>query len=121
MTLNLFGDVEQGRMWREELCPGAVVLRGFAVLGCNGHLRGAAAASQPSAVSSHDHAGRLPHVRGDDELRRVWLGDGSHGLPLRRDRPGHRQALAPHAGRVSDTGTSAAASAGFEGFNLMRA
>ena len=31
MTLNLFGDAEQGRMWREELCPGAVVLRGFAV------------------------------------------------------------------------------------------
>ena len=23
MTLNLFGDAEQGRMWREELCPGA--------------------------------------------------------------------------------------------------
>ena len=31
MTLNQFGDAEQGRMWREELCPGAVVLRGFAV------------------------------------------------------------------------------------------
>jgi DNA oxidative demethylase len=31
MTLNLFADVEQGQMWREEMCPGAVVLRGFAV------------------------------------------------------------------------------------------
>lgn len=30
MTLNLFDDVEQGRTWREELCPGAVVLRRFA-------------------------------------------------------------------------------------------
>jgi DNA oxidative demethylase len=31
MTLNLFADVEQGQIWRGELCPGAVVLRGFAV------------------------------------------------------------------------------------------
>ena len=31
MTSNLFVDVEQGQMWREELCPGAVVLRGFAL------------------------------------------------------------------------------------------
>lgn len=30
MTLNLFADAEQGRTWREELCPGAVVLRRFA-------------------------------------------------------------------------------------------
>ncbi|HEV7617706.1 MAG TPA: DNA oxidative demethylase AlkB [Burkholderiaceae bacterium] len=30
MTLNLFADPEQGRTWREELCPGAVVLRRFA-------------------------------------------------------------------------------------------
>jgi alkylated DNA repair protein (DNA oxidative demethylase) len=31
MTLNLFADAEQGRTWREELCPGAVVLRRFAM------------------------------------------------------------------------------------------
>jgi alkylated DNA repair protein (DNA oxidative demethylase) len=31
MTLNLFGDAGQGQVWREDLCPGAVVLRGFAV------------------------------------------------------------------------------------------
>jgi DNA oxidative demethylase len=31
MTVNLFGDAEHGQMWREDLCPGAVVLRGFAV------------------------------------------------------------------------------------------
>ena len=30
MTLNLFADAEQGRTWREELCPGAVILRRFA-------------------------------------------------------------------------------------------
>jgi alkylated DNA repair protein (DNA oxidative demethylase) len=30
MILNLFADAEQGRTWREELCPGAVVLRRFA-------------------------------------------------------------------------------------------
>jgi DNA oxidative demethylase len=30
MSLNLFADVEQRQMWREELCPAAVVLRGFA-------------------------------------------------------------------------------------------
>ena len=27
MTLNLFADPEQDRTWRQELCPGAVVLR----------------------------------------------------------------------------------------------
>ena len=32
MTLHLFGQATQGQTWREELCPGAVVLRGFAVL-----------------------------------------------------------------------------------------
>lgn len=32
MTLHLFRDAEQGQTWREELCPGAVVLRRFAVL-----------------------------------------------------------------------------------------
>lgn len=32
MTVNLFEEAEQGRTWREELCPGAVVLRRFAVL-----------------------------------------------------------------------------------------
>lgn len=31
MTLNLFADLEEERTWREELCPGAVVLRRFAV------------------------------------------------------------------------------------------
>jgi alkylated DNA repair protein (DNA oxidative demethylase) len=31
MTLDLFGDADQSQMWREELCPGAAVLRGFAV------------------------------------------------------------------------------------------
>lgn len=31
MTLNLFGQARQGQTWREDLCPGAVVLRGFAV------------------------------------------------------------------------------------------
>jgi DNA oxidative demethylase len=31
MTLNLFADPEQDRTWRQELCPGAVVLRRFAV------------------------------------------------------------------------------------------
>lgn len=31
MTLDLFGPAEQGRWWREALCPGAVVLRDFAV------------------------------------------------------------------------------------------
>jgi alkylated DNA repair protein (DNA oxidative demethylase) len=31
MTLPLFGQAKQGQTWREELCPGAVVLRGFAV------------------------------------------------------------------------------------------
>jgi len=32
MTLHLFRYAEQGQTWREELCPGAVVLRRFAVL-----------------------------------------------------------------------------------------
>jgi len=31
MTLSLFADSEEERPWREELCPGAVVLRRFAV------------------------------------------------------------------------------------------
>lgn len=31
MTLSLFADSEEERPWREELCPGAVVLRKFAV------------------------------------------------------------------------------------------
>lgn len=31
MTLDLFGDEEPGRSWREGLCPGAMVLRGFAL------------------------------------------------------------------------------------------
>jgi alkylated DNA repair protein (DNA oxidative demethylase) len=31
MTLPLFGQAKQGQTWREQLCPGAVVLRGFAV------------------------------------------------------------------------------------------
>jgi alkylated DNA repair protein (DNA oxidative demethylase) len=31
MTLHLFGQAKQGQTWREELGPGAVVLRGFAV------------------------------------------------------------------------------------------
>lgn len=31
MTMNLFEDAEHGQSWREELCPGAVVLRRFAL------------------------------------------------------------------------------------------
>lgn len=31
MTLNLFDDAEQGRIWQEAICPGAVVLRHFAL------------------------------------------------------------------------------------------
>lgn len=31
MTMNLFEDSELCRTWREELCPGALVLRGFAL------------------------------------------------------------------------------------------
>jgi alkylated DNA repair protein (DNA oxidative demethylase) len=31
MTLDLFADLEQDQTWREELCPGAVVLRRFAM------------------------------------------------------------------------------------------
>jgi alkylated DNA repair protein (DNA oxidative demethylase) len=31
MTLHLFGQAKQGQTWREDLCLGAVVLRGFAV------------------------------------------------------------------------------------------
>ncbi|MGH8762421.1 MAG: hypothetical protein ACREUR_04225, partial [Nitrosospira sp.] len=31
MTLNLFEDMAQCGAWQEELCPGAVVLRGFAL------------------------------------------------------------------------------------------
>lgn len=31
MSLNLFDDAEQSRIWHEELCPGALVLRHFAL------------------------------------------------------------------------------------------
>lgn len=31
MTMNLFEDAEHGQSWREKLCPGAVVLRRFAL------------------------------------------------------------------------------------------
>jgi hypothetical protein len=49
MTLRLFGDAEQGQAWREELCPGAVVLCRFdeAALSVrdDGHLPAASGAN----------------------------------------------------------------------------
>ena len=85
----------------ERLAPGAVVLRRFAVPEEAALLAALRRGDRRRAVAPHGHAGRLPHVGGDDELRRARLGHRRDGLPLRRRSiPESGRPLAAHAGGV---------------------
>src|SRR5207245_5959431 len=65
------------------------------------------------AIPPYDHAGWIPNVRGDDQLRTAWLGDGQDRLSVRWRRSGERLALAPDARCLRRLATRAAANAGF--------
>ena len=69
-----------------------------------------------SAAAPHGHAGRLPDVGGDDQLRHVRLGDGPDRLSLRPGRPGERRELARDARSVLHARRACRRAAGFEGF-----
>ncbi len=116
MTLNLFGDAEQGQTWREELCPGAVVLRGFAVL-------------DETAIFAalHGITTKAPFrhmvTPGGVRMSVAMTNCGSYGWVT--DRTGYRyDAVDPESGKpwprmpgvFLTLAQDAAASAGFEGF-----
>jgi alkylated DNA repair protein (DNA oxidative demethylase) len=116
MTLNLFADAEQGRTWREELCPGAVILRRFA-------------APDETAIFAalHGITVKAPFrhmvTPGGFLMSVAMTNCGSYGWVT--DRTGYRyDAVAPESGkpwpRMPDVflqlAQDAAASAGFKGF-----
>lgn len=82
MTLSLFQDMEQCQSEWEELCSGAIVLRGFVVLHEVAILDSVTRYYNQSSISSYGHSRRFPDVCGADELRFLWLGHGSHRLSL---------------------------------------
>jgi hypothetical protein len=57
----------------------------------------AAGDRRPGTVSAHDHAGRLHHVGGDDQLRRRRLDHGPHRLSIRPHRSREWSAVASDA------------------------
>ncbi len=61
----------------------------------------AAARARGGAVPPHGDAGRSSNVSGDHQLRPRRLGDRSHWLPLRSDRPCHFTPLASDARDMS--------------------
>jgi alkylated DNA repair protein (DNA oxidative demethylase) len=116
MTLSLFDDFEQGRTWREELCPGAVVLRRFAL-------------PDETAIFAalHDIAGTAPFrhmvTPGGFRMSVAMTNCGTYGWVT--DRSGYRyDKLDPDSGApwpgLPDAflklAQDAAASAGFAGF-----
>jgi DNA oxidative demethylase len=116
MTLNLFDDAEQGRTWREELCPGAVVLRRFAL-------------PDETAIFAalHDIAGTAPFrhmvTPGGFRMSVAMTNCGTYGWVT--DRSGYRyDTLDPDSGApwpglpgaFLTLAQDAAASAGFAGF-----
>jgi DNA oxidative demethylase len=116
MTLNLFADAEQGRMWREELCPGAVVLRRFAVPD-----------ETDIFAALHGIAAKAPFrhmvTPGGFLMSVAMTNCGSYGWVT--DRTGYRyDAVDPESGKpwprmpevFLQLAQDAAASAGFKGF-----
>ena len=116
MTLHLFRDAEQGQTWREELCPGAVVLRRFAVL-------------EETAIFAALHGitttAPFRHMvtPGGFRMSMAMTNCGSYGWVT--DRTGYRyDAVDPESGKpwlrmpgvFLKPAQDAAASAGFEGF-----
>jgi alkylated DNA repair dioxygenase AlkB len=103
MTGDLFEGLAEIESRYEQLGPGAVILRKFAVPEEMVLLAALQELRYRSAVSSHDYARRLSYVSRDDQLRFARLGDRQNRLPLRRDRSGEGRALAADAGIVSKT------------------
>ena len=116
MTLNLFADLEQGQRWREELCPGAVVLRGFAAPDETAIL---------AALNGITTQAPFRHMvtPGGFRMSVAMTNCGSYGWVT--DRTGYRyEALDPESGKPWPSmpgvflklAKKAAANAGFEGF-----
>lgn len=116
MTLDLFGDVESGRSWCEELCPGALVLRGFALPD---------AAALFAALDQITSAAPLRHMLTPGGFRMSVAMTNCGACGWVSDRSGYRyDVLDPHRGQpwppMPDVflrlAQEAAASAGFSGF-----
>nr|WP_076591224.1 DNA oxidative demethylase AlkB [Herminiimonas arsenitoxidans] len=116
MDLDLFDEIERGRTWREELCVGAVVLRGYALSAENELLK---------AVEDVIMQAPLRHMNtpGGFRMSVAMTNCGHYGWVT--DRSGYRyDALDPESGKkwpsIPDVflalAQSAALQAGFENF-----
>jgi alkylated DNA repair protein (DNA oxidative demethylase) len=116
MTLHLFGQAKQGQTGREELCPGAVVLRGFAVPDATAIL---------AALHGITTQALFRHMvtPGGFRMSVAMTNCGAYGWVT--DRTGYRyDSVDPETGKLwprmpgvfLTLAHDAAASAGFEGF-----
>jgi alkylated DNA repair protein (DNA oxidative demethylase) len=116
MTLHLFGQAKQGQTGREELCPGAVVLRGVAVPDAKAIL---------AALHGITTQAPFRHMvtPGGFRMSVAMTNCGAYGWVT--DRTGYRyDAVDPETGKLwprmpgvfLTLAQGAAASAGFEGF-----
>ena len=81
-TFDLFQGMVQGQIRREELCPGAVLLRGFAAENERLFLPELPGVTAQAPFSPHGHTRWFSYVDRNNELRSLWLGDQSYGLSL---------------------------------------
>src|SRR5471030_1497493 len=100
MNLDLFDHPDFHSNWREDLCPGAVVLRGAAL---EDDVKVLAEIDRIAGLVPFQYrdAGRLCDVGGDDQLRGFWLGDRQSRLPLSGNVTGKSAAVAADARAVS--------------------
>jgi alkylated DNA repair protein (DNA oxidative demethylase) len=116
ITRGLFDEIEQNRQWRETLCPGAVVLRGFAVANERALLDAVGAIVEQAPFRNMVTPGGL-------RMSVAMTNCGAMGWVT--DRAGYRyDACDPHSGKpwpampevFATLAHDAAAEAGFAGF-----